>query len=43
MIPREAVLEGTIRGFNTKVMEFLVKRIKEIVTSIAKAYRLDVV
>lgn len=24
-IPREAVLEGSIRGFNIKVMEFLVK------------------
>ena len=42
VIPREAVLEGTIRGFNREVMEFLIKRIKEIVASICKAYCLQV-
>ena len=42
VIPREAVLEGTIRGFNREVMEFLIKCIKEIVASICKAYCLQV-
>ena len=42
VIPREAVLEGTIRAFNKEVMAFLIKRIKEIVASICKAYRVQI-
>ena len=42
MIPREAVMEGTIRGFDIEAMKFLIKRINEIVVSISKAYRLQV-
>lgn len=42
MIPREAVMEGTIRVFNLKILDFLTKRINEIVYSFAKAYRVQV-
>ena len=41
VIPREALLEGTIRAFSKEIIAFLIKRINEIVTSICKAYRVQ--
>lgn len=39
VIPERAVLQGTLRTFDKKVRERLVKRMQEITADVAKAYR----
>lgn len=42
IIPETAVLEGTLRTFKPEIREFLIQRIREVVDSIATAYRTKV-
>lgn len=39
VIPQRCVMSGTLRTFDTKVADFLIRRIGEIVPSVAKTYR----
>ncbi len=40
VIPRSAVLEGTVRTFSKEIMKYLLGRVQVIVKGIASAYRL---
>ena len=42
VIPRIAILEGTIRAFNSEVMNYLKQRIEEISISIAKSSKCEI-
>ncbi|MCB6201804.1 M20 metallopeptidase family protein [Extibacter muris] len=41
IIPERAILEGTLRAFRPEIKDKLVKRIHEVVHSVAKAYRTE--
>lgn len=42
IIPEQAVLEGTLRTFKPEIRETLIRRIDDVVKSIASAYRTEV-
>lgn len=42
IIPNEAILKGTLRTFNPKASEMMIKRINEVVKGVAMTYRTEV-